>query len=41
MGRPEPGDFHTIISEWGGAWVAPRPGEGGLGCPWARPDTHV
>jgi hypothetical protein len=21
MGREEPGDFHPIINEWGGAWV--------------------
>jgi hypothetical protein len=33
MGREEPGDSQPIINEWGGAWVVPRPGEGGLSCP--------
>jgi hypothetical protein len=28
-GRKELGDSHPIISEWGGAWVVPWPGEGG------------
>jgi hypothetical protein len=23
MGRAETGDFHPVISEWGGAWVVP------------------
>jgi hypothetical protein len=32
--KGEPGDFYPIINEWEGAWVVPRPGEGG---PWARP----
>jgi hypothetical protein len=33
MGREEPGDSHPIVSEWGGAWVVPEPGEGSS---WAR-----
>jgi hypothetical protein len=33
MGREEPGDSHPKINEWGGAWVVPGPGEGGLNCP--------
>jgi hypothetical protein len=23
MGRGGPGDLHSIINEWGGAWVVP------------------
>jgi hypothetical protein len=35
MGRGEPGEFHQITNEWGGALDGSQPGEGGLGCPWA------
>jgi hypothetical protein len=34
MGREEPGDFHSIINEWGGAWGF-WSGEDDVGHPWA------
>jgi hypothetical protein len=36
MGREETGGFQSITDEWGGEWVIPGSGGGGLSCPWAR-----